>query len=184
MKRPIDTEPYKGKWVFTTNARTAGGHIHIGCDQLKTEIEICAVARLLDLFVGIPSILFDHSEESKKRRRIYGQPGRFRVKPYGLEYRTLSNWWLQKDEYIGLIYDLCKMTMQIWFEQGKDFLEIDHEAVAQRNNKKAFKVKYNQSEIIDAIKSADIVSAKRIVDRYSSYFPQDLLKDIQLLQNS
>jgi transcriptional regulator len=76
------------------------------------------------------------------------------------------------------------MTMQIWFEQGKDFLEIDHEAVAQRNNKKAFKVKYNQSEIIDAIKSADIVSAKRIVDRYSSYFPQDLLKDIQLLQNS
>lgn len=168
MKRPEDTELKYGKWVFTTNARTAGGHIHLGIQDLKSELEMCKLVRLLDIFLGVPSVIFDHSNETKNRRKIYGQPGRFRVKDYGIEYRTLGNWWLEKEEYIGLVYDLCENAIDIWRQKASDFLEDD------LNSQRKFKVKYNQSEIIDTIKSANPEKARTIIKRYLDYYPSKL----------
>jgi hypothetical protein len=36
---------------------------------------------------------------------MYGQAGAFRIKPYGMEYRVLSNAWLQTPELMGWVYD-------------------------------------------------------------------------------
>lgn len=66
--------------------RSAGGHIHV-----ETEENPLQVVRAMDLFLGVPSVLMDKGEE---RKQLYGKAGAHRVKSYGVEYRTLSNFWI------------------------------------------------------------------------------------------
>lgn len=69
--------------------RYAGGHFHV---QYNTEaLPHWAAARFLDLFLGLPSLRYD---SQGGRREKYGRPGLYRPKSYGIEYRTLSNFWL------------------------------------------------------------------------------------------
>jgi hypothetical protein len=92
----------------TPNMRSAGGHVHIGWgkdfDRLSKQfIEgCCPLAAELDYYLGIPSLHWDSNQE---RRAIYGAPGAFRPKSYGMEYRSLSNQWLNSDELIGFVFD-------------------------------------------------------------------------------
>lgn len=79
---------------YETPLRTCGGHIHIGfrdIDQYKPNFR-AQVARQLDLGVGIPLFVI---EPPNNRRSIYGKPGAYRPKPYGVELRTPSNFWLK-----------------------------------------------------------------------------------------
>jgi hypothetical protein len=71
------------------NLRSAGGHIHIGYDN-PTASESIKIARLCDLFIGAPLKMKD---PDKLRASLYGRAGAIRFKPYGLEYRTPSNYW-------------------------------------------------------------------------------------------
>jgi hypothetical protein len=92
----------------TTNLRTAGGHIHLGYDAID-EFTIFDVVRMLDLFLGIPSVYMD---DDKTRRKIYGQAGRFRETPYGVEYRPLSNFWLGSPQICDLVFDICHFAVE------------------------------------------------------------------------
>ena len=77
-----------------TTLRTCGGHIHIGYENPSMEnSEI--IIKAMDLFLGVPSILLDVDTE---RRKMYGNAGSFRFKDYGVEYRTLSNFWVATDD--------------------------------------------------------------------------------------
>lgn len=83
------------------NLRTAGGHVHIGfnCDvnpQLQREVIIAC-----DYLLGLPSLLED---KDVRRRELYGKAGACRYKHYGVEYRTLSNYWIWDDELIDKVY--------------------------------------------------------------------------------
>lgn len=71
--------------------RSAGGHVHI-----ETKEDPIAVIRAMDLFAGVPSVLMD---EGVERRQMYGSAGAHRVKSYGVEYRTLSNFWIFEEHY-------------------------------------------------------------------------------------
>lgn len=75
--------------------RVGSGHIHIGGLEGMEYDDLCTLARFLDVYVGIECAFFEshHSTRYIARRRFYGQAGRFRVKPYGIEYRTTSNMW-------------------------------------------------------------------------------------------
>lgn len=80
-----------------TPFRTASGHIHIGWTkdvdpQDPTHFEACrALVKNLDIYLGIPSLAFSLDD---RRRSLYGMPGSFRPKSYGVEYRVLDNMWL------------------------------------------------------------------------------------------
>lgn len=80
--------------------RHAGGHIHIGwTDKATTADEAYTSAcidlvRQLDWYLGAWSVMKD---ADKDRRSAYGKAGSLRFKPYGVEYRTLSNFWLKDD---------------------------------------------------------------------------------------
>lgn len=65
------------------NTRFAGGHLHLGYDT--SIIPPHVMVRLLDLKVAEMN-----SWDGSPRANVYGQPGRFRHKPYGLEYRSLT----------------------------------------------------------------------------------------------
>lgn len=71
--------------------RSAGGHVHI-----ETKKDPHAVVQSCDLLLGVPSVLMDTTGGS--RRALYGGAGACRYKPYGVEYRTLSNFWIFTDE--------------------------------------------------------------------------------------
>lgn len=73
-----------GQWRF------AGGHVHIGY-QNPNDVPHFVVASFADIFLGLASLGLD---EQPKRRQLYGQPGRYRPTAYGIEYRTLSNFWI------------------------------------------------------------------------------------------
>lgn len=91
--------------------RTGAGHIHVGFTEGAnvrdlTHLHLCAeIAKQLDFFIGLPSLIFDKEEDSALRRTLYGKAGAFRPKPYGLEYRVLSNKWVEDPELTGFVYD-------------------------------------------------------------------------------
>lgn len=87
--------------------RTAAGHIHIGWTEGMDindpgHVEACIMlVKQLDFYLGVPSVILD---TCTKRRELYGKAGAFRVKPYGVEYRVLSNFWLKSAELTDWAY--------------------------------------------------------------------------------
>ena len=79
--------------------RAAGGHIHVELPEGAVP-QICAQA--MDFYLAIPALLMD---KDVSRRKLYGKAGAFRKKPYGLEYRVLSNFWIFEDKYIDWVWD-------------------------------------------------------------------------------
>jgi hypothetical protein len=102
-----------------TNLRVAGGHLHISVNtpEFSWEDGIDFV-RALDLTLGIQSVVHDNTPESKQRKKLYGKAGSYRFKnaatgdPYtGVEYRTLSNYWLKSHELMSVIYKGVEFTI-------------------------------------------------------------------------
>lgn len=94
--------------------RTASGHLHIGWTE-GADVEdkdhflfCCKVARQLDYYLGMYSLLWDTDET---RRKLYGKAGAFRPKPYGMEYRVLSNRWLDSDALMRWVYNTIQCAM-------------------------------------------------------------------------
>lgn len=87
--------------------RTASGHVHIGWtqDQDKNDHnhrdQAFMAARMMDFYLGLPSLAYDKDTE---RRGMYGKAGACRIKPYGVEYRTLSNAWLKSESLMRWVY--------------------------------------------------------------------------------
>lgn len=87
--------------------RSAGGHIHIGHKMTRTTA--INIVRCLDRFVGI---WLAYKDPDKHRQELYGKPGCMRFKPYGLEYRTPSNWWtFQSNDTIAELYARVKSAI-------------------------------------------------------------------------
>ena len=86
------------------NLRSAGGHVHIG-----TKLRPVHVIQTCDLYLGVPSLLLDQDTE---RRKLYGKAGAFRYKEYGVEYRTLSNFWIWKKDTISWVYHQVKAVLE------------------------------------------------------------------------
>ena len=99
----------------SVNFRTAAGHIHIGwtqdADYLSPEhFALCqALTKQHDIALFIPSLLFD---PDNTRRNLYGRPGAFRPKPYGLEYRVLSNQWLTSEHLMRWVFNCTLRATQ------------------------------------------------------------------------
>lgn len=81
----------------TYTKRSAGGHFHFGILDLfhKDIVNIQRLVPYLDIFVGNTGVLFDRDPGAPERRANYGRAGEYRLPDHGLEYRTLSNFWLR-----------------------------------------------------------------------------------------
>lgn len=80
-------------------SRSCGGHIHVGF-QFENSLQMMEFVRLLDLYLALPAVMV----EDARRKELYGKAGCFRQKTYGVEYRTLSNFWCFKEEWIRRVY--------------------------------------------------------------------------------
>lgn len=100
------------------NRRTCGGHVHVGAPFLVDNLEQCeALVKILDTILGLPAILEEDEVSRTTRRAGYGPYGVFRFKPYGIEYRTPSNYWTFNEKLIGLTYDRVAMALSL-LEKG------------------------------------------------------------------
>lgn len=105
-----------------TNLRTCGGHVHIGYNDpdMETSMEII---KALDIFLGIPSVILDSDRERKK---MYGKAGAYRLKFYGAEYRSLSNFWLQHESGVQSVFDGVKLAID-FVNEGKTYKLTDQQ---------------------------------------------------------
>lgn len=121
--------------------RSAGGHFHVGqtaetAEMLGDPHGKVAVVRMLDIFLGLPSVLLDQDPSSPARRQLYGKAGAHRPKPYGVEYRALGNFWLRSPKLVELIYDLADHAVRLTLQGAgvKIGQLLDTDAVQQAIN--------------------------------------------------
>lgn len=83
-----------------SNLRTAGFHVHIGYDK-PDNMTSMELMKFFDTFVTLPALLIEPDNE---RREIYGKAGAFRIKPYGMEARTLSSYFASTKKLLEWVY--------------------------------------------------------------------------------
>lgn len=106
--------------------RTCGGHIHIGYDMPNKETSQC-IAQDMDSVLGLFSVLED---QDSRRRLLYGKAGALRYKDYGVEYRTLSNYWIFSKEDVQKIVGRCQESVSTFAHiNDEDFDEAVQYAI-------------------------------------------------------
>lgn len=131
----------------STNLRSAGCHIHLGYNPNSYESSI-ELLKLMDVFVGLPSILIDKDD---RRRSLYGKAGCFRLTPYGIEYRVLSAKMYDTNDLMSLVWDGVML------------------AIAAHNNN--FEYNAGAEMVIQAINESDEKLAKAVLeDVFGSIF--------------
>lgn len=95
--------------------RFAGGHIHFTLPEAerKDEHVIRYLVKTLDALLGIPCVCLAQNYDHFIRRRYYGLAGEYRLPKYGLEYRTLSNFWVNDPRAFMLVFDLARHALGV-----------------------------------------------------------------------
>lgn len=148
---PLPSARIDGKWLQTPNAllfgcepdynaweggvvnqkpncmtipslRSCGGHVHIGYKD-PNNLHTMELIRAMDIFIGLPSII---QEPDNERKQLYGKAGAFRFKPYGGEYRTVSNYYLQSNNLTEWVFN---STMEAIEFVNKDMPINEEEAM-------------------------------------------------------
>jgi hypothetical protein len=157
---PIDVEGL-------VQTRVAGGHIHIGLSTINHPgrnnapdgIQAEELIRLMDIVVGNIGVLLTRGDvNERKRRKMYGRAGEYRLPNHGVEYRTLSNFWLRSYPLFSLITGLThevvniantaskKITQQYFARGGYGYKTDTYAIEAQR-------------QLFEAVKTQNIVKA-------------------------
>ena len=120
--------------------RSAAGHIHLGLSRptQNQKAWIDSMVRALDLIVGNTCVLIDRDPANVVRRKVYGRAGEFRLPPHGIEYRTLSNFWLHSYQLMSLVMGLVDVAVNVAHVEDvtvRDFLTtVNHRRVARAIN--------------------------------------------------
>jgi len=146
--RLVNPSP-KGNPLLQTT-RSAGGHVHISfrvggkfTDNLELKEPL---VKCLDITIGFPLYL---KYPEGVRRQIYGRPGAFRDKDYGIEYRVPDNRWTRSPAEIEWM----------WIGVEKAFYLLNHHQ----------KLLSNQSDILlDSVKEINKGLGQR-ADEYLRY---------------
>ena len=180
-----DVDLLDGYYQFKTSFRSAGGHIHVGSELLYDGMEALNTIKMMDLFLGIPSIFLDTDETSAKRRRLYGHAGSHRITDYGIEYRALGNFWFSSPDHVCLIYELTEFTLN--FVKNKlyeKFWEVDESLLDDEDPSLAYKCfGYDVDSLIQAINQCDRNLADKFMTFISNYLPRNLIVEIDKLSN-
>lgn len=109
-------------WCEDELLRSAGMHLHLSYAlaetynpyQYKPDETRCNIIKAFDLHLGVPAVLM---EPDSRRKELYGRAGSFRPKPYGVEYRTLSNYFVNDKGKIVWCYDSLVKAVN-WLNAG------------------------------------------------------------------
>lgn len=165
--------------------RSAGGHIHIGgqvtnsqevlyngvepkYDNVYTTCmhkKIHLAVRVLDIVVGNTCVQLDRDPNQVERRKVYGRAGEFRRQPHGMEYRTLSNFWLRSYQLTSLVFGLSRLAFNIVYS-----IYLEEKTTGKRDSSLRGLLKLvPKKDIRDAINNNDFDLAKKNFDCYKDF---------------
>ena len=135
-----------------TNKRSAGGHISVGWDDFTQDQQL-DIIKAMDATLGLESVLLDNDTERKK---LYGKAGCFRFTAFGIEYRSLSNFWIKSDESLRWAWNT---TMK---------------AIDLVNSGKIEEVKKHGDRIVEAINTNNKELASELLNEFSKIQEKEL----------
>lgn len=122
----INPKPKANDWRL----RSCGGHVHIG-EKIESESSAISLIKWMDLMAGVPSVVLDKGDQ---RKQLYGKRGAYRLKPYGVEYRVLSNFWIWDDHYIEWVWKATQAAVKNWRTGDDSVLDAEDNFIAQAIN--------------------------------------------------
>jgi len=147
--------------------RSAGGHFHIGkkedtAEMLDDPYGKIEVIKMLDIFMGIPSVIIDTDPTAPARRKLYGGAGAHRPKSYGVEYRALGNFWVSSPKLVHLMYELADVAVRLTLEgESENIVKLA-----------------DQDRVVDAINNSNIRKARNVIKAVEKYFPEHLMNQL------
>lgn len=94
--------------------RTASGHLHVGWTEdadlsdVQHILNCRDLVKQMDWFLGGWSV---QKDSDPTRRRLYGRAGACRYKPYGVEYRVLSNFWVTERHHRLAVWNRMQLAI-------------------------------------------------------------------------
>jgi len=107
--------------------RAAGGHIHLGIpDGMPRDIgigralttDVKKTVEMLDILCGNTCVLLDRDPANIERRKLYGKAGEYRTPKHGLEYRTLSNFWLMHPALLSFAFGMARLATDLMADEA------------------------------------------------------------------
>jgi len=105
--------------IVDPNLRSFGFHVHTGLPPEYTQLHVL----MSDFVLGLFSTIKDSSMEAMRRRELYGKPSCYRTKEYGVEYRTLSNYWAGSPRLLETVYLLNQIARHMTLHQPATLME-------------------------------------------------------------
>lgn len=124
-KMEDNPKPIPNQW------RAAGGHVHIGFEG--TNIDKVNLTKYLDSTLGA---LFSLLDPDDKRKKMYGTAGSLRFKDYGIEYRTLSNYWLSHPLLTKVVFDTAYQGANLIQQSKLNQVELPKKIIDAINRRK------------------------------------------------
>lgn len=142
--------------------RSAGGHIHFGLGANYKCIPNWAErsVAMLDAMVGNTCVLLDQNPLNAERRQVYGRAGEYRLPAHGLEYRTLSNFWLRAYPLLSMILGLSRYALGTVYSGSANntFYDPAKQAYVARDNSNLEQELFSQldqKQVVKAINEND-----------------------------
>ena len=140
--------------------------------------------------LGIPALYLDHDPTSKVRRELYGLAGRFRTPSYGVEYRSIGNFWLTSPKLVEVVYDICELVISLLADGVDKLWKVDidrlqsYEAWSDPNFHQSQcyqSLLYDPKELKLAIDSSDLKSGEKFLKIANQFLPKNLQTKIAKL---
>lgn len=136
-----------------TTLRSAGAHVHFAHETFKgveadlDVLKMVEMIKMMDLLLGVPSLILDNTPEAHERRKLYGKAGAHRPKPEypGGEYRTISNFWTKEPKFITWVWNNTHKALE--------------EIVAGNT---VTKLGFDEKEVRNTINSGDVKKAEAL----------------------
>lgn len=132
--------------------RGAGGHIHLGLQDNLFD-KRGDIVKCLDILLGNTCVMIDTDKGNIERRKNYGRAGEHRLPAHGLEYRTLSNFWLRAPQLASFVFGMARFAVNV---------------VALNKHEELYSL-VDMKKIEKAINSNDAVLAKRNFNKYKKF---------------
>jgi len=137
--------------------RFAGGHVHLEVGEKRDNKWYEDLVKTFDAILGIWAVGAAASFDSPVRRQYYGKAGEHRrpkyaLNRYGIEYRTLSNFWICSPFVMRMVFELArKVLMDVRYGEKIYWNPIGDEVKA-------------------IINEGDVVAARKILKANKSFF--------------
>lgn len=161
---------YDPSSTITVNAatytkRSAGGHLHFGLNA-NLHPHRGRMVHMLDILLGNFCVMLDRDGGAEERRKVYGKAGEHRLPNHGLEYRTISNFWLQAVPLMSMVFGIGRQAINAvsttvlqshpsYGDPEKDILLAVDLAVVQEtiNRNDAVQARRNWDDLLPVLKT-------------------------------